>query len=273
MAKKKSIKKAGKLVQKKQPAKQPANYFKRIFQIYINSFKDLNNDYFFYVFFDLLFLVFVSLVSYLAGIILTKYTGSLAAFQAMDSVDIQYLTQLKSVIGTIFFVMIVTVLLFIAGWSLAKTFIYNRIYKNKFNWKVFLKFFLSNLGIGIIFVIIMATMPTFVLQSKVPIFGLIVMLVLGYLITIFYILFFKLRKFGKTFSATAYTAVMRIHKYFLPFLICTLTVLIVLGIFSTIIFNISSGTIANIISAIFLLFVIAWARLYLIKIVEYIGYG
>ena len=82
-----------------------------------------------------------------------------------------------------------------------------------------------------------------------------------------------LKKFKEALKNTIHTSIMKIHKYVLPFLVCALTVLIVLSIFTTITYNIPGAkTVMDIINVIFVFFVIAWARLYLVKIVNLVGF-
>jgi hypothetical protein len=265
--------------QEEAPKKE--NYFQKIFGMYINSFKSIDSQYFYYIFYDLLFLVFAGGLVFLMGYLVKNYSGLAAIAAIMQDPNmasqLQYLEQLKrSLIYTVLMFLLLVVILIIA-WSYARAFIYDKIYNRKFEWKASLKFTASNLVIMIAFLALLSSIPVIVVQDKMPILASIAILAMLYFTTIFYITFFRVGLFVKALSETLNTAVVKVHRLIIPFVLLIITLLFAIGVFSFITQWLSGANesflklVFNMLTIVFLLFLWSWARLYLVKVVNYVA--
>jgi hypothetical protein len=109
-----------------------------------------------------------------------------------------------------------------------------------------------------------------VVQDRLPVIAIIVLALMLYFITIFYITFFREARFARALSETLNTAVVKLPKLVIPFLALLITLLLAIGIFSFITKPLAGVTVvSSLLTLVFLLFAWAWARLYLVKMVNY----
>lgn len=255
-------------------------YFRTIFSVYLESFKQINTEYFFYIFYDLLFLVIAGGLAYLMGYILQKFSGLADIVTLMQSADeamqVGGLAQFKNTLIFTVVMFIALVFVMIILWSVIRTLIYNKIYNKKFTWKSMLKFVAANLVIIFLFLLLLSSIPIFIVQAKLPLLAGIVMLAMLYFVTIFYITFFRVGLFAKAFSETLNTAVIKFYKLVIPFVLLIITLLVAIGIFSFATSFLAAGAsfaklVLNVLTILVLLFLWSWARLYLVKAVNYVA--
>jgi len=243
-------------------------YFKKNYNLFINSFKKIDLKIFHIVFFDLLFYSLVPLIA-IATYKVIENRASLTNMPAdLLQVGAETAENLLSDLKVFFFLLIAMLILMvitiIIDWSIFKGLAWGLTIKRKFNFKFFLKFFILNLiWLGTYAILIFLFALTF-RESALWIYLLILTLIWTYFTNIIYTLFMKNEK--KAVRKAFKLGFTKIHLFILPYLILFIILSIIFFIM-----NLTTALpygIGLTIIILTLLFYLAWARFYIVELIE-----
>lgn len=252
------------------------------YNLFVNSFKKINPKTFFIIFFDLLFFVFLPLIVLAPSNIIQK---KLTALEQKLSTDIMtiYTQNLASEVAGFFFFFIalimLIIILIIINYSIFKGIVWCMSLNKKFNLKFFFKFLLLNLRwLGLYCILLLAFGMVFKSEPMMflglyfhsgiaAIYQLILTIFWIYFTNIIYTLFIKNKK--KPVREGLKFGFKNLFSFFLPYLTLTIILSIIFLITRSFIslFPTAYGIGLTIIS-ILLLSYLAWARYYIIDVIE-----
>jgi hypothetical protein len=249
-------------------------YFKKSYKIFINSFKKIDLRIFFIVFFDLVFYFLVFLIGISTKIIFENYLYAnlpqiLSQLENPLQLGEESLRDLLSNLRWfLFFLVVMAVLpliIIIIDWSIFKGVAWGLTIKRKFNFKFFLRFFLLNLAWLGLFVILIFLFAFAFKRTALPIYMSILLIIWIYFTNIIYTLFIKnpnIKSIKKAFKL----GFTKIHYFTLPYFILVLILIIIYFIMNLI--TLLPYGIGFTIMILMLLFYLAWARFYIVDVIE-----
>ena len=248
--------------------KKQLNFLEINHENFINSFKNINFNIVFMVFYDLLFYSASALVLFAGFKFMQKRAeavnlpANILALNAQQAAGL--LGSLRGFFYLLIFTVIFLILLLIINWSLFKGLNWSIASKRKFNLAFFKKFLLLNLAwLGSIIILVFLVAVSFN-QSAVPIFLLAIFIISAYFTNILYALFMRENRFKAVKRAFA-LGFSKIHYFIFPYAVMVL-ILYVLFKLSSLITLPQRAYLAALI-LIFTVF-IAWSRLYIVEVVN-----
>lgn len=240
--------------------------------VYIKSFKSIKWNIIIIALYTLFFVVFLMLISNFFTFLITKLgiekfmtQSAMLGAQNMEAIT-------KQVLSKIFFVLIYVILYFILlvlSWSFFENLVYNKIYKNKFKLNVFLKFSVINALFMIVWFFIIFLAGSFLKENVIPyVITLFIIPLTIIFVWTYYILFFKEEKIFKTLKETVSLICKRFLKIILVFILAFITGFIIITPFLFLGNLFQNNTIDTIITAVPLLLILAWQRIYLTNAVN-----
>lgn len=241
------------------------SYFKNSYNIFIDSFKKIDIKIFFIVFFDLAFYALAFLISITTFRTITNKAVAIDLSQdPLQAGAEKLLAELSGFYFLLIAMLFLMILIIIVNWSILKGLVWGLTTKRKFNFKFFLRFFLVNLVWLGTFTILIFSIAFSFREEVLPIYMLILLLIWAYFTNIIYTLFMKNTK--KAVRKAFKLGFTKIHYFILPYLVLLLIFLIVYLMMYLTTFLPQGIGIAIIASM--LLFYFAWARFYIVNIIE-----
>ncbi len=244
------------------------DYFQKNYCIFLDSFKDVNMNVVFMMFYDILFLLVSSLLVYFT---LSGLLNKVAAFNLptnfLDLDAAKAGSLMNSVRG--FFYLIVLIIVFLVFlitliWSLFKAINWSIAVKKKFSSKKLLRFSFLNLAWFSILILLMVIASIAIDPNAVPAFIFTILAVAAYLTSILYVLFFT-EKSPKVIKKAVSLSFKKIHYFILPYGIIALFLYFAFKILSLI--NLQPREYL-IVSVLAFTAILAWSRLYLVRVVR-----
>lgn len=248
----------------------------RHWQLFVASFKRLDNDY--------LKMLLLDLINYMGlyGLIflLQRWTaGQLSALNALQSSALTNLDVVENTIeaqqytgaisGFIIKSIIITFLFCVsvlALWSLCKGMIYSILLKKPFTTKAFFLFAWLNVIWGLIWAAFIIIVLRFLVpEAAVILLGILLLLWL-YLTFFLYYGFTIHQSVRKAFTQLFPLSIGRIPHLFFPYLLALLTFIVLLVV--SLVFNLLPEQLSIIISPLLLIAYIAWLRIYVVGILH-----
>lgn len=244
-------------------------YFKNNYNLFINSFKRIDLRIFFIAFFDLVFYFLVFLISITTFSIIQKKAFTISLPQNIVELGAENLEKMLVAVRAFYFLLIIMLILMflmiIIDYSIFKGLAWGFTIKRKFNFKYFLRFFLLNLIWLSIFIVLAFLFSIIFNEIAFLIYLFILLLVWIYFTNIIYTLFVKKEDIKSILKAFK-LGFTKIHYFILPYIILGIILLIIFFIMNLVIF-LPYGIGLTII-ILLLLFYLAWARFYIVEIVE-----
>lgn len=244
-------------------------FFKKNYNLFINSFKSIDHKIFFIILSDLIFYVLTPIIGLGAANILENKAKSINIPLDLSQLEVagleSFASQISSFYYTLITVLIVLLLLVIINWTIFKGFAWGLVVKRKFTIKFFLRFFILNLIIlGSLTLIIFLTAIVYQ-DAFLAIFMFILFLIYSYFGNIIYAKFTKTPTY-KTVKEAIKLSIKKIHHFIFMFLIIIVifTIIYNLLLFAT---YLPYGIGMSIMILMLLLFA-AWARYYIVKVVN-----
>jgi len=255
-------------------------YFKQSYGIFLDSFKKIDLKIFPIVFFDLVFYSLIPLIAITSFNIVQKKAMSIDLGQnllQMGAENAQALAaNLQGFLFLLIGMMLLMLLTIIIDWSIFKGLAWGFTLKKKFSFNYFLRFFLLNLfWLGTLAVLMFLIGLAFkgeplmlwgiYFQAGVAsVYILILMAAWAYFTNIIYVLFLKDEK--KAVRKALKLGFTKIHFFILPY-VSLAAILLVLYAIMNLITSLPFG-IGFTIMAFIMLFYLAWARYYVVGVVE-----
>jgi len=244
-------------------------YFKKSYSIFLDSFKKIDLKIFPIVFLDLVFYSLAPLIAITTFKIIQDKALALTLPQNLLQVGAENADKLLADLRGFYFLLIAMLILMsitiILDWSIFKGLAWGLTIKRKFNFKFFLRFFLLNLPWLGSFIILIFLFAFAFKQASLPIYMLILLIIWIYFTNIIYTLFIKnpnLKSIKKAFKL----AFTKFHYFILPY-----TVLLIILIMIYLVMNLTillPFGIGFTIMILMLLFYLAWARFYIVDVIE-----
>lgn len=244
-------------------------YFKKSYSIFLDSFKKIDLKIFPIVFLDLVFYSLVPLITITTFKIMQDKALALTLPQNLLQVGAENADKLLADLRGFYFLLIAMLILMsitiILDWSIFKGLAWGLTMKRKFNFKFFLRFFLLNLPWLGSFIILIFLFAFAFKQASLPIYILILLITWIYFTNIIYVLFIKnpnLKSIKKAFKL----AFTKFHYFILPY-IALLIILLIIYLVMNLTILLPFG-IGFTIMVLILLFYLAWARFYIVDVIE-----
>ncbi len=245
------------------------HYLKNSYKLFINSFKKINIKIFFIMFFDLVFYAMATLISITTFNLIKKKALAVDMPQNILQLGAENIEKtmldLRAFLFLLIGMIILMFLIIIIDWSIFKGLSWGITLKRKFNFKFFLKFFLLNLVWWGVFIFLLIAVSNVFRQSVIPIYIIVLTLIWIYFTNIIYTLFVKEEKF-KSVKKAFKIGFTKIHYFILPYTVLILILSIIISIMNLITFLPYGAGLP--IMALILLFYIAWARFYIVGVIE-----
>ena len=255
-------------------------YFKQSYDIFLNSFKKIDLKIFPIVFFDLVFYSLIPLIAINSLNVIQKKAMSIDLGQnllQMGAENAQVLAaSLKGFLFLLIGMMVLMLLVIIIDWSIFKGLSWGFTLKKKFSFNYFLRFFLLNLvWLGMLAVLMFLTALAFKGEplmllgisfeaGMASIYLLALMGIWLYFTNLIYVLFLKNEK--KAVRKALKLGFKKIHYFILPYAVLVVILLAIFAIMSLITY-LPFG-IGLTIMTLMILFYLAWARFYIVGVVE-----
>ena len=255
-------------------------YFKQSYDIFLNSFKKIDLKIFPIVFFDLVFYSLIPLIAINSLNVIQKKAMSIDLGQSllqMGAENAQALAaNLKGFLFLLIGMMLLMLLVIIIDLSIFKGLAWGFTLKKKFSFNYFLRFFLLNLfWLGTLAVLMFLIGLTFKGEPLMlggiyfqagasSIYILILMAAWAYFTNIIYVLFLKDEK--KAVRKALKLGFTKIHLFVLPYAVL-IAIFVVLYSIMSLMTSLPFG-IGFTIMAFIMLFYLAWARYYVVGVVE-----
>ena len=255
-------------------------YFKQSYDIFLDSFKKIDLKIFFIVFFDLIFYSLMPLIAITGFGVIQNKAMALDFGQNLFQLGAEnaeaLLAGLKGFLFVLIGMLLLMFLVIIIDWSIFKGLSWGFTLKKKFSFNYFLRFFLLNLvWLGMLAVLMFLIALAFKGEplmllgisfeaGMASIYLLALMGIWLYFTNIIYVLFLKNEK--KAVRKALKLGFKKIHYFILPYAVLVVILLAIFAIMSLITY-LPFG-IGLTIMTLMILFYLAWARFYIVGVVE-----
>jgi hypothetical protein len=245
-------------------------YFKANLNELIQSFK-LGKDFFYYIFSDMLFW----LASLLSGACILLYFNKLSVqsniyntfvtMAGQSNVDVSILdSEARSFLVIFIFLIILLALIVLASFNLSRSLIYTRLMKSNITWNYFFRFAGLNFMLGVFSYLVLIFFRQIKLALPVVDYLFLpTLFIIAYFSVLSAIIFTKSKKIFSSIAQAITKGIEHLPNLFFSG-IAIIIVFLAIRQLNTLIFLLNP-VIATVISIIFFILFVSWARLYFVK--------